>query len=223
MPDPNYPLFPQINYYAMPFQFPLSDPRPVVRIPVAGPEPYNTLVVVRSAFYVGRDGWANGRLQRRTIACSTNFSLIGYDPRVPAIGLHSTAASLTMLQVSDDTPFATAVDAIDDAFFDETGRWTVIIRVADLFDQVYASALGFLSSWVLCYEPPPPENYPYGKNPLIKPIGLLPVSNGGTRLVQPNPPDPTPSGAKLEAYVRKSARRRAKELRCKNAPGRDDE
>src|SRR5258708_2888890 len=94
-------------------------PQPVVRIPVAGPDGYNTLVVVRETFLFEASS-IDGKLRRYTYSVPTNFVLVGYDPRA-TIWQHSSGASLRLLQSRDDTAgtfddtasVITAFDSID--------------------------------------------------------------------------------------------------------------
>ena len=143
------------DWYAVaPDQWPLAEVLPVVRIPIAGPEPFNTLVVVRSQVSViDQTRPADGQTHRARLTYGTAFSLVGFYPRIRPPVDHSTAVSLQMFQSSDDTTFICAVDTVSGAF-DENGRWTVTVDVASEFDGVLAAATAYVSSWVLCYEPP---------------------------------------------------------------------
>lgn len=141
-------------YDKAPYQFPLAEIFPVVRIPVAGPEPFNTLAVVRcQVTAIGRTHVSDGQTRRYRLSYGTAFTLAGFDPRIKPASQHSSAVTLQMIQASDDTTFIVAVDTVDGAF-DENGRWTVTVDVADEFDGVIAFAHGVVSSWVLCHEPP---------------------------------------------------------------------
>jgi hypothetical protein len=140
-------------YTALPYHFPLIEMYPVVRIPIAGPEPFNTLAVVRGTAPVSHYGVADGKLHRHRIVAATPFLLAGNDPRVEPPFEHSTTAVLQMLQATDDTGFVAAADAVD-GYFDDSGRWLVVADVADAFEDVYAGCNAYVSSWVLCYEPP---------------------------------------------------------------------
>ena len=61
-----------------------------------------------------------------------------------------------MMQADDDTAFVVALDTVDGQF-DDHGNWILTCETADLWDGVFATSFAYLSSWVLCYEPPPPE------------------------------------------------------------------
>lgn len=144
-----------LEWYAIaPYQFPLNDMYPVVRIPVAGPEPFNTLVVVRcQVFVVPEMRISDGRIDRSTFTVATPFKLIGHDPRITPAVQHSTTVSLQMIQASDDSTFVIAVDTVSGEF-DGDGTWTVTVDVASEWDQVLATAAAYSSSWILCHEPP---------------------------------------------------------------------
>lgn len=143
------------DWYAQaPYKWPLAEVLPVVRIPIAGPEPYNTLVVVRTQVSViDQLRPSDGQTHRARLAYGTAFSLVGFDPRIRPAFDYSAAVSLQMFQSSGDTTFICAVDTVSGAF-DGNGRWTVTVDVACEFDGVLAAATAYVSSWVLCYEPP---------------------------------------------------------------------
>jgi hypothetical protein len=141
-------------YAVLPYQWPLAEVLPVVRIPVAGPEPFNTLVVVRAQVgVIDQTRPSDGQTHHARLALGTAFSLVGFDPRIQPAFDYSAAVSLQMLQSSGRTTFICAVDTVSGAF-DENGRWTVTVDVASEFDGVLAAASAYVSSWVLCYEPP---------------------------------------------------------------------
>jgi hypothetical protein len=202
------------GYAALPYHYPLVDQQPVVRIPVIGPEPFNTLVVVRGRFSLTDYRKSDGKLHQFKWALPTNFSLIGFDPRVPPPSRHSTTVTLQMLQVSGDTNFAAAADAVDQGYFDDTGRWTVVVRVASEADQVYAAWMAYLSSWVLCFEPPPNPDLPRDAGRRAS----APLSHTTrAQLLEMDVPDPTEAGRHLEEYVKKSQRQRLKQREAYSA------
>lgn len=189
-------------YAVAPYQYPLVDLQPVVRIPVVGPEPFNTLVVVRGRIFTTRYAYADGKLTRWSAAVGTNFSLIGFDPRVPPPFQHSTTAALQMIQSSDDTMFVTAVDEVSGRF-DDRGVWTITANLGDLWDNVIASAYATISSWVLCYEPPPPDapRRPWRLEALLPPPRQWTLA----RAEAPR----SEAGIEFERLLRRSQRRRA--------------
>jgi len=155
---------PAQTYDALPYHFPLSDQQPVIRIPVVGPAPFNTLAVVRTVAVVTQYSVADGMMDRQRLALGTNLVLTGYDPLQPEQQhvRHSSSATLRMIQISaetdiltdDNTSFTFAVDEVEaDSKFDETGRWYVTVNVAASAVQVYAGGTMEVSSWVLCWEP----------------------------------------------------------------------
>lgn len=137
----------------------------VVRVPVAGPEPFNTLVVVRE----NRSGPGVGHVThsddvvREPIIFETDFTLIGYDPwRDPTPPfVHSTTVVMDHIQLGDDTNFLAALDGVR-AGFNASGKWTIEAETA-VFNEPggFFSRPNFLvlsawaSSWVLCHEPRP--------------------------------------------------------------------
>ncbi|MFJ9153726.1 hypothetical protein ACIRP7_38115, partial [Streptomyces sp. NPDC102270] len=155
-------------YPKLPYQYPLADWQPIVRIPVAGPAPFNTLAVVRTQAWISAWGVSDGVLRRRSNTIGTGLVLANYDPKRPEQQhvIHSSAATVHMMQITpeqeifadDNTAFHIAVDAIvtDSTIDQATGRWTITVEVADRWIQVYAGAYAEISSWVLCFEPPDP-------------------------------------------------------------------
>jgi hypothetical protein len=151
----------------------------VVRIPVAGPAPLNTLITftlpVGNIIY--KTGSPDpGALARVRAAYVTGLTINGYDPGRPEnLGLmQSCTASLQSLWTFDDTAFVAAVDAvaipdpqgtspveIKGWQVDEQGRFNLMVYHGTANDED-AGVLwvgGLLRCWVLCYEaaPPPAE------------------------------------------------------------------
>lgn len=154
-----YPT-PQQAYEQLPYRFPLVDAQPVVRIPVAGPAPFDTVAVVRTVVGLTTYGWAGGEVERQRLTLPTPLLAPG------AVGgpapVHSSSATLRMMQISaeqdfvtndDNTDFVLAVDSIDPVSgFDEHGRWHVTVEAAASVWQVFAGATAEVSSWVLFRE-----------------------------------------------------------------------
>jgi hypothetical protein len=136
----------------------LAGEKPMLRIPVAGPEPFNTLVVVRGgALWTTRAPWpSDGDTYRWIATAKTPFILQGFDQRVDPVFDHSTTVVWQFLNVADDTTFLIAEDAVIEGRFDEEGRWEVSTLVAASAGEGMRGQ-AFVSSWVLCYEPRPPE------------------------------------------------------------------
>jgi hypothetical protein len=166
-PEPYVPHVPtpEEAWAALPYRPPLEN-LPIVRIDVAGPEPFNTLVVVRAGVWITERGWADGKLRFYRTPVPTDFTLIGFDPRVEPPVEHSTTVGLHLAETNDDTGFVVAADAADGAF-DQQGRWVVTVDWANCWDQVYATARAYISSWVLCWEPPKPRRPWDGASPKV--------------------------------------------------------
>ncbi|WP_396928740.1 hypothetical protein [Mycolicibacterium sp.] len=165
MTGPFIPPTPGEIYEILPYHFPMVDPQPVLRIPVKGPAPFNTLAVVRTQVPVTNYRVSDGVLQRRTFTIPTKLVHKDFDPTEPDTVfdvVHSSTATLHMMEITDEVGFPTddgntkfqlAVDSIhSDSKFDETGRWCVTIDVADQLTDVFSAALAEISSWVLIRE-----------------------------------------------------------------------
>src|SRR5689334_4041309 len=94
--------------------YPLIEQFPVVRIPIAGPEPYNTLAVVRARLG-SQTSAANGKIYREKVTFATSFTLIGHDPRIKPAFEHSTMADIWLIAQDDDARFLYAVDTVTGA------------------------------------------------------------------------------------------------------------
>jgi len=137
----------------------------VVRIPIAGPEPFNTLVVVRETLSSGRGPWpGDGAVHISPIEFRTSFVLSGFQPspdaEIPC--KHSTSLVMFHLSLADDTSFMAAFDEVTEAGFDASGTWIVRVKGAVLFDSPllgsnWLTTFAQISSWVLCNEPRPQD------------------------------------------------------------------
>jgi hypothetical protein len=150
----------------------------VVRIPVAGPTPLNTLASF--TLPVGNIGYRRENdpelVGRARTAYITGFTINGYDPGRPENQglMHSCTATLTGAQTFDNAAFLAAVDAVGLADpqggspveikgweVDEQGRFKLMVYEAVALDEDQATFLVnmLLRCWVLCHEPtpPPPE------------------------------------------------------------------
>ncbi len=196
-------------YSALPYHFPLFEQQPVVRIPVAGPDPFNTLVVVRGSVSTGEYRWADDKLHRYRYTVMTNFQLIGFDPRVSPPFKHSTTAAIQMMQADDDTAFVVAVDQVVDCLFDDHGHWTFVFDVGSLWDQVYAASAAYFSSWVLCYEPPPNPNLPHSGRRKFRnygiPLPYLKINRTFSTL--------SDADRKFDTYLKKAKRRKERKVK----------
>ncbi|GAT01222.1 hypothetical protein [Mycolicibacterium fortuitum] len=131
----------------------------VIRIPIAGPQPYNTLAYIRFA----PTNIANevrpvvpGHLAHVTKISPSPLVISGYNPNDPRQQHveHSSTAVLTSLFASDDGSFTAAADFIEPtAKIDETGRVVYTWQWAARFDEDLLSFVACITSWVLLYEP----------------------------------------------------------------------
>ena len=156
----------------------------VTKIPVAGPAPYNTLVVTETQFSADlTDHWGETNdYFLYTVTVYTPFSLRGFDPSMPAPSFQqSTSVTFIDPGAAKNDHFLFAVDEITASGFDpEGGQFYVTFNTAvqlpdNSIPQVqefaagpYAgfliSAMFALTSYVLVYEPPevPPPPTPPG-------------------------------------------------------------
>jgi hypothetical protein len=181
-------------YSVLKYKFPLNEQHAVVRIPVAGPEPFNTLAVVRAHLGLGQFGWASGTLDTQDRGpVSTSFVLAGQnDPRREPASQHSTTAFLNHQQLdagdawSPDglSPFVNAFNAVLDGRFVFNGagwQWSLWWNDGTLADNVLASASVYVSSWVLCWEPPE-DDYPSRGGGTLGPLLRRPFDPSRTTL-----------------------------------------
>ncbi len=101
----------------------------VTRIPIAGPEPYNTLVCVEATGSGGvevREGKLYSNLPGIAV---TSFRLAGFDQRVPPAFDHSTTGWISSIGLFSDGNWLVAVDSITGAGFDPvTGQFFVTYK-----------------------------------------------------------------------------------------------
>jgi hypothetical protein len=156
----------QDPYYSeQAYRYPLDESQPVVRLPVAGPEPFNTLAVVRLMYVPGVLAPAGNNLIERVLTVATPFTLIGCDPRVTPAPQHSTTVFLHRMDSGEAIRFTGAVNDVWGHVPDD-GTWMLSVDSAALavkYDFLGEQEIGtygefgfYASSWVLCYEPPPP-------------------------------------------------------------------
>jgi hypothetical protein len=74
-----------------------------------------------------------------------------------------------LLRLADDTNFLAAYDSVSGAF-DDGGRWVVTVDTAALSDGEEIASFATVSSWILCYEPPPKRPPQRGRH-----LGALPL------------------------------------------------
>jgi hypothetical protein len=145
----------------------------VTRIPITGPEPYNTLVCVQTETVGGFQQVTPGKMSRWATTVGSGFRLAGFDQRVPPVFDHSTTAYLSSIGPAKDDNWVYAVDEVTGAGFSSyDGSYYVNLNVAMMpgdpvpdecfsFGGPYGICLYWtmvqVTSFVLCYEPPPPE------------------------------------------------------------------
>ncbi|MFE0759325.1 hypothetical protein ACFW16_35555 [Inquilinus sp. NPDC058860] len=112
--------------------------QPALRSTVPGPEPFNALVLVRGTLPAGAMETGG------TFAVPTNFTLAGFDPADPPPFKHSSTAALRRPGAPD-----AEIEAIDHGFFDDAGRWVLLVRGESLRRRGAVE----LTSWVMCREP----------------------------------------------------------------------
>lgn len=171
-----------------PLHPPLSE---VIRIPITGPGPYNTLAYLRfdatPTVSALEPVIHPGDLAHRTTTSPTPLIIAGYDPtddRQQQV-LHCSTAVLVSLAATGDDAFTAAIDSIDpEAQIDEHGRvmitWNWAIQFA-AHDGELGFACGF-TSWVLLYEPrlaPPRERDQAGNLHVSVPVGTPPLKHFG--------------------------------------------
>jgi hypothetical protein len=142
----------------------------VTRIPIAGPAPYNTLVIVSDSAFLDTHGNMYGTSSETfygTVSVPTYFVLAGFDQRVPPQYMDTISVTVTATGASMDDDFLFAADAIAGSGFDPVGGGYYVnvntaIRIPDnMIPQTPIIAGGYLvgtrlqiTSFVLVYEPP---------------------------------------------------------------------
>ena len=195
-------------YNRLPYRYPLIDFQETVRIPVAGPAPFNTLAIVRGRVPTQAYAPADDVLHRYQHTVATSFTLKDYDPSVPPPFQHSTVAALQLMEADDDTSFVVAIDEVVAGFFGYMGNWTLVFNVAAQWDNVDNASAAYFSSWVLCYEPPSDPKRPHGTRPEFENYGMPPNIFTVEREAAPA----SPADRQLERFLRHYRRRRARKL-----------
>src|SRR5438128_2418253 len=97
--------------------YPLNEANRIIRIPVAGPAPFNTLVVVRGFFpqqgIYGLRNWVDGHVHGQSFSVRTAFTLAGFVPGQTPPFRHSTTAAVRHYYLDPDTWFLIALNKID--------------------------------------------------------------------------------------------------------------
>ena len=156
----------------MPIQFFLPQ---VTRIPIVGPQPYNTLVCVQAESNCGPMPVTVGKLSRWSWTVPTTFVLAGFDQRAPPAFDHSTTAYMSSIGPFEDSTWLCAVDAVSGAGFNSAdGSYFVNVDIALMPGQPLPetclpdlTCLYFakfqVTSFVLCNEPPLPASQSLGQ------------------------------------------------------------
>lgn len=144
---------------------------PIVKIPVAGPAPFNMLATVRSVLYGGAVA-PDGQLHPvHVLDYPTALTVERFDPDRPEQHylLHSTSVGLRLMNLDkqiglladNNTTFTVAIDSVDaTSRFDEHGNWLLSFSSA-ISSDMSNGMIGYVAtSWVLYYEPPPPDGRP---------------------------------------------------------------
>ncbi|RMB57260.1 hypothetical protein [Tessaracoccus antarcticus] len=155
-------------YSVMPYQFNKWPPEStVVRIPILGPAPFNTLAFVRTLAWIEEYTHSDDKLHRHTGTFSTPLYLRNYDRENPAQQQlqHSSTATISMMQISHTQKpfedagdnFVIAVDRISpELLIEPSGRVQITVEWASKSDNQFGTRHAQISSWILCYEPPTP-------------------------------------------------------------------
>ena len=103
----------------------------VTRIPITGPEPYNTLVCVSVESTMGSQVVREGKLSRFPMRVFTPFHLMGFDQRMPPIFDHSTTAWISSVGPCEDGRWLYAVDSVTGTRFSPSdGTYYIDLMVA---------------------------------------------------------------------------------------------
>jgi hypothetical protein len=132
--------------------------RSVVRIPVAGPSPNNTLVFVRGTFAGSTKQQANHRIYREKTLGVTAYQIDGFQQSRAndyiANTRWSVTGSIAYLSSDNDQDFVAAVDAIE-GHLDSNGTFYVTADVATMIDDNILGLSFSLSCYILTQEPQP--------------------------------------------------------------------
>lgn len=132
--------------------------RSVVRVPVAGPSPNNTLAFVCGSMEPWFDN--DDQTARHTLTFETPFRIDGFTQARARFYLDTTHISVSgyLRTIASDgvQPFLTALDAIE-GFITDDGRLTVSAALAEQDDVAEKFRVVFVySAWILTCEPHPP-------------------------------------------------------------------
>jgi hypothetical protein len=132
--------------------------RSVVRIPVAGPSPNNTLVFVRGTFGSSLSQQANHRIYREKSFGVTAYQIDGFQQSKANDYIANTRWSVTgfiaYISSENDQDFVAAVDSIE-GHLQSDGTFYVIADIARMIDDNVLGLSFSLSCYILTQEPQP--------------------------------------------------------------------
>ncbi|QAY69558.1 hypothetical protein [Xylanimonas protaetiae] len=166
---PPYELYapwdPNIDHTPPPLTSVDGPAQPVLKIPVAGPSPFNTLAVVRGRAFIGSGPISDGTMHRVDSVVRTHLVIPEFDRDVPLGNqlAHSTTASILAMAsgpekevfADDGSHFTIAIDEVvaDPHVDPDTGRYSVTVRTACEHHQTSTAQWLEMTSWVLYREP----------------------------------------------------------------------
>jgi hypothetical protein len=156
------------------YQDTFAQPVPVVRVPILGPPPFNTLARVVT-ICGGNSALPEpaGHLRHQTVLWPTELVVRGYDPARPEFQhvRHSSTGFVRTMEIENDSRFTIALNEIlTESSFDtslsQLGRWVITYKIG--FEFSVHAFIGFeIVSWVLFHEdrdapprPPDPPGFP---------------------------------------------------------------
>jgi hypothetical protein len=160
------PMTPLEAYEQADYHYPVVEIREALRIPIAGPRPYNTLAVLQTLVPLTKY-WDFGEtsLYRDTLVTGTSLQINGHDPHSDPPVMQSSCASIRMMQIKTGSDpgsvgnidFVAAVDQIaEETLVDAQGHLMLSIDVASFMPGALAVAMAEVTSWVLFFEAEPP-------------------------------------------------------------------
>lgn len=164
--QPFPPLTPMQAYEDAHYQYPWIELHEPIRIPIAGPAPYNTLAVLQTQVDLTKY-WDYGEqgVYRETLLTPTALRINGYDPHTAPPVQQCSAGAIHMMQIkSGDDPFPEgnvhfimAIDQIlPETLVDAQGNVMLSVDVASYAPGAKAVAKAEVTTWVLFYESEPP-------------------------------------------------------------------
>jgi len=159
------PIIPGVDYTPPPITSVNGPAQPVVKMPIAGPAPFNTLAVARGRGLIGSGPISDDTLHRTTWRSMTHLKIPGIDHDRPLSEqlVHSSTASILAISSGDQvgieydsgSNFQIAIDVVHaEAYVDETtGRFGVDFDTASLHNQTSSSDFFEMTTWVMYFDP----------------------------------------------------------------------